>query len=439
MKKNCMLTLAAVMAFSCVPVSAAFAAQPAATSQNTSATVTTALVLQEDVDKSGDGWEWSGDNKKLTLDGFTQDIVSGSIANAIELPKDSIVYLENENEITISGSGTAGIYCEGDLTIRGSGSLDLEVTGGTASGIRTQNGGSILIEDDVEITIDAAYGLYVWNAKGTDPLITITDDAQVKAYINNQDQTIYVVKENGSNASGSNWFHFSNDIRYDKYIEEEYVLLKAEGVLNDTDDTDETEEADKTDETENTNPFTDLEDHPAKDAALYLYEKKYMNGTSATTFSPDAQLSRGMLVYLLYTMNGSVDTTEAKEMTFQDVPANAYYTDAVVWAVNNGIIAGYNDTAFGPNDPLTKEQFATILYHYEKMQGGGFTGAWSFLLDCTDRDTISSWAYEPLCYFTMNDVLSISDSGMVNPKAVMTRGDTAIALANYLQAKETEA
>ena len=87
---------------------------------------------------------------------------------------------------------------------------------------------------------------------------------------------------------------------------------------------------------------------------------------------------------------------------YADVPGDAWFADAVYWARLNNVVLGYGDENFGPNDPITREQLMTILYRYEQLQGGGFTGDWAFNLDFNDADQVSDWAYEATCWCTMN-------------------------------------
>ena len=113
--------------------------------------------------------------------------------------------------------------------------------------------------------------------------------------------------------------------------------------------------------------FTDVaSDAWYYDAVAYVYENGLMNGTSLTTFGPDVNITRGMIVTILYRLDGE---PAASVSNFTDVPANAYYTDAVAWAAENGIVKGYDDGAFGPDDDVTMEQFAAILYRYAAYKG----------------------------------------------------------------------
>lgn len=115
------------------------------------------------------------------------------------------------------------------------------------------------------------------------------------------------------------------------------------------------------------NPFKDVSETDwFYEAVAYVYNKDLIQGTSTTTFNPNATTTRGMVVTILYRLAGS--PTVISPCTFDDVEPNAYYKDAITWAAANGITSGYGNDKFGPNDPITREQLATFLYRYAKYK-----------------------------------------------------------------------
>ena len=114
-----------------------------------------------------------------------------------------------------------------------------------------------------------------------------------------------------------------------------------------------------------------------------------MNGTSATTFSPNTPMTRAMLVTVLHRAAGS--PSAATGTAFSDVPSGAYYTDAVAWASANSIVTGYGNGRFGPDDPVTREQTAAILYRYAAWYDLAGDGE-APLSGYPDAGTVSSWA-----------------------------------------------
>ena len=181
------------------------------------------------------------------------------------------------------------------------------------------------------------------------------------------------------------------------------------------------------------NPFADVsEGEWYYDAVKYVCQNGLMNGTSATTFSPGQTTSRAMIATILWRQAGSPAVNYA--MRFDDVDPNAYYGEAVRWAASEGIVSGYGNGKFGPNDPITREQLAAMLYNYEKKQGGGFNGAWAFRLDFDDVASVSEWAYEPMSWMVMNGVISGTSSTTLSPKGQATRAQAATMLMRYLEA-----
>ena len=186
-----------------------------------------------------------------------------------------------------------------------------------------------------------------------------------------------------------------------------------------------------------TNPDTGAWDNPFTDVSEtdWFYEDValcnllgLMEGTSDTTFSPYATTTRGMIVTILWRLEESPVVDFA--MTFEDVPEK-YYTEAVRWAASEGIVGGYSAAAFGPEDAITREQLATILYNYAKYKGEGFSGSWYFLLDFPDSAGVSTWADEAMHWCVMNDIIRGSD-GKLMPKDGAQRCQAAAMLIRFL-------
>ena len=135
------------------------------------------------------------------------------------------------------------------------------------------------------------------------------------------------------------------------------------------------------------NPFKDIaSDSWYYDYALDVYEKGLMAGTADDMFSPDATLTRGMVASIVYRMEGS-PKVEYKTL-FTDIPDGQWYTSGVIWAAENGIIAGYGNGLCGPNDSVTVEQLASILYRYS----GSPSADLSVLDKYSDMSIISDYA-----------------------------------------------
>lgn len=153
------------------------------------------------------------------------------------------------------------------------------------------------------------------------------------------------------------------------------------------------------------------------EAISYVSEKGLMSGTGASRFSPDATMTRAMLMTVLARYAG-VDTSGGA----------TWYEKGMNWAKENGISDGTNPTA-----DITREQLVTMLYRYVQKQGGGFTGMWTFLLDYPDRTAVSEWAYEAMCRMTMNKVISGMGDGTLAPQAKATRAQVATILMRFVE------
>ena len=161
------------------------------------------------------------------------------------------------------------------------------------------------------------------------------------------------------------------------------------------------------------------------DAAVYCRENGLMSGTSATTFSPDTAMTRAMLATVLYRLAGSpaVAGTDA----FTDTTDGAWYADAVLWASQNGIIGGYGGGLFGTNDPVTREQLATILWRYSGSPAAE-TGT-----DYADEGSIASWASTAVDWARAVGYISGMDGNRFAPGGQATRAQVATILMRYDQ------
>ena len=180
-----------------------------------------------------------------------------------------------------------------------------------------------------------------------------------------------------------------------------------------------------------TNPFTDVSvDDWYYDEVQYVYENDLMKGTSTTTFSPDVTVNRAMMVTILYRLEGApaVSTTGS----FTDVPAGQYYTDAVEWAKENKITAGYGGGLFGPNDLLTREQMATFFYRYAEFKGYDVSAS-ADLSGYTDLATVGSYALDAFKWTNANGLIKGTTTTTLSPKGDATRGQLAVILYRFCE------
>lgn len=182
------------------------------------------------------------------------------------------------------------------------------------------------------------------------------------------------------------------------------------------------------------NPFTDVSESDwFFNDVKFVYQNGLMNGTSATTFSPEGTTSRGMIVTILWRMAGSPDMEDKIwGYPFADVDATAYYGTAVYWARLNGIAGGYDDATFGPNDPITREQMAAILYRYAQYKGYDVS-AKADLNKFTDADEISNYALEALQWANAEGLINGKGDGVLDPKGQATRAEAAAILMRFCE------
>ena len=192
------------------------------------------------------------------------------------------------------------------------------------------------------------------------------------------------------------------------------------------------------------NPFADIfDDDWYYDNVLYAYHEKLMNGTNSEPmlFSPEMELSRGMSVTVLWRLAGSPGDARALQTgqsPFADVTDDAYYFDAVMWAVANKIAGGYGEGLFGPDDNITREQMAALLYRYELFDGIPAPGG-TAEITFGDQDDIGEWAADAVLNLATQKIINGKPHNLFDPQGNATRAEFAAVLhrfCEYLQQKE---
>ena len=177
-------------------------------------------------------------------------------------------------------------------------------------------------------------------------------------------------------------------------------------------------------------PFTDV----AKDAwyfpaVEYVFNNGLMNGTTATTFAPNVELNRAMMAAVLYNMEGGPACD--KSGLFSDVADGKWYTDAVNWAASNNIVSGMPDGTYAPDQALTREQMASILYRYAEYKGIDVS-ARADLSTFTDGTTVSPWAQDVVQWAVAEKLMS-GNGNELQPKGTASRAQVATVLMNYCE------
>ena len=177
-------------------------------------------------------------------------------------------------------------------------------------------------------------------------------------------------------------------------------------------------------------PFDDVQESDwFYEAVKYVYENELFSGTGESTFEPKSTMNRAMLATVLWRMAGSPQTDAASP--FADVPADAWYADAVSWAAAAGVVNGVSETEFHPADPLTREQIAAMLCrYYTSVQGG--TAESGDLSAFPDESAVSDWARESMGWTVKVGIISGREDGTIQPGEPATRAEVAQMLMRYL-------
>ena len=182
------------------------------------------------------------------------------------------------------------------------------------------------------------------------------------------------------------------------------------------------------------NPFKDVKKADwFYEGVKFANQHELFNGTAPDTFSPDDAMTRAMLVTVLWRLDGKTAATKAS--SFVDVPAKEYYAEAVAWAAENGIVNGTDATHFAPNDEVTREQIAAILFRYAEKKGVD-TSKRANLNAFPDANKVSAYAKDALAWANAAGLVKGSNENgkdYLNPTGSATRAQVATILARYAQ------
>ncbi|MDO4174644.1 MAG: S-layer homology domain-containing protein [Eubacteriales bacterium] len=163
------------------------------------------------------------------------------------------------------------------------------------------------------------------------------------------------------------------------------------------------------------------------DAIQYAYDNHIMAGMGNGTFEPNSSMTRAMVAQIVYHMAGAPEVSG--DSPFQDVPSGRWYSDAILWASQNNVVAGMGDGTFRPSDIITREQYASILYHFANQP------AVSGSLDFPDAAEVGSWAADAMLWANQRGIITGTKKGstvMLEPKGSATRAQSAMILMHYL-------
>ena len=162
----------------------------------------------------------------------------------------------------------------------------------------------------------------------------------------------------------------------------------------------------------------------------YVYNEGIMDGVSKREFAPNETLTRAMIVKILYRIEG--EPAGYRSSDFNDVESGRWYTGAVAWAAEKEIVKGYGNGKFGPNDPVTREQLAAILYRYTQYKGWSTTAASGSLKGFADAASVSSYAVDAMNW-AVDEGLLKGANNKLSPKSNATHAQVAAIIHRYLK------
>ena len=167
------------------------------------------------------------------------------------------------------------------------------------------------------------------------------------------------------------------------------------------------------------------------EAIDYVLTNGLMNGTTTTTFDPNGATTRGMLVTSLSRLEGQ--PAVAGKNPFEDVTRGYYYEDTITWAAANGIVNGYGDGNFGPEDVITREQMAAVLYRYAQYKGMTAVTLEENLTQFPDENQISGYAVQALNWAVGQELISGMDNGTLAPQGSAIRAQVATIFMRFCE------
>lgn len=164
----------------------------------------------------------------------------------------------------------------------------------------------------------------------------------------------------------------------------------------------------------------------ARNAVTFVGARGLFNGISKTHFGPELDMTRGMLTVVLHNLESNPNGLSSTN--FEDVAPGAWYAQAVQWAAAEGIVSGYGDGTFAPDDKITREQLAVMLYRYS-----GSPAVSNQKLNFADADQVSGFAHEALRWAVSEGIIGGKGNGVLDPKGTATRAEVAMVLMNFCE------
>ncbi len=179
------------------------------------------------------------------------------------------------------------------------------------------------------------------------------------------------------------------------------------------------------------NPFTDVQPTNWFYAdVMNIYSRGLMSSVNGTTFQPQAPVTRAMMVTILHRLDSNLPMLSG--FAFSDVPADAWYAQAVNWADQLDITGGFSDGTFRPNDPITRQELTVMIYNFARYKGFDMSATGS-IQNYTDASSVPSWSKTPIEWAIGNRVLGGKDKGRLDPRGMATRAEVSAMLTRYMR------
>ena len=178
--------------------------------------------------------------------------------------------------------------------------------------------------------------------------------------------------------------------------------------------------------------FDDVdEDAWYADSVAYVYHHSIMQGLDENTFGVNDSTTRAMIVTMIWRLEGAPNVNVP--IKFNDVHAEFWYSEAVRWAASEGIVIGITEELFAPEQNITREQMAAIIYRYAQYKKTAPEGAWAIRLDYPDLDKVSGYASEAVMYCTLKNLMIGRDNGNFEPQSDATRAEIAVLFHRFCE------
>ncbi|MBR2895550.1 MAG: S-layer homology domain-containing protein, partial [Oscillospiraceae bacterium] len=168
------------------------------------------------------------------------------------------------------------------------------------------------------------------------------------------------------------------------------------------------------------------------EAVDYVYENGWMSGSDLLTFSPDQNAMRADAITALYRIAGEPEVSEV-ELPPTDVRQGSQYETALKWAYREGIVTGFQESAFAVFAAVSRQQLAVMLHRYAMISGEEICFDEDILLNCADTEMIAEWAYDAIAWAVSEGYFSCDSSGAIRPTEYATRAELAQVLMNFFK------